>query len=543
MSSVDRSWLLADRPTNHMVINGLWIFQEQVDYRRLVQTLAARMLTFRRFRQRVVEPIGSIGRAYWEDDPHFDLRAHIRRIALPAPGNKAVLQDLISNLVSDPLDRSKPLWEFYLIENYEQGSAVLGRIHHCIADGVALVRVMLSLTDPTSLDSWQDRPPSHSQRRRSLLQPLLHSVTASLNTAVNTGSTLLSEGMETIKNPSHLFELAEQSTLLAGKTAGVLGKLALMMSDDRTVFKGELGVTKRIAWSDSIALDDVKFVKNRTGTTVNDVLVSAITGSLRHYMLARNDDPAGKELRAMVPVNIRPIDQEIELGNRFALVYLSLPVGIEDPLDRLFEVKRRMDRIKQSPEAMVTYQIIAGLGLIPDELAGQITGYFASKASAVLTNVPGPQRKLYFAGSRIDKMNFWVPQSGSIGMGLSILSYGGEVVVGVISDDNLVPDPEGIVAGFHAEFEQLHQIARQPDREEASRQAAAPAMEETPSAPTGSILADPATPECSPNGAETPVQTRDAEAVAEALLERFLAIKTETGNAVEDDQESERYQT
>ncbi|MBX2998348.1 MAG: wax ester/triacylglycerol synthase family O-acyltransferase [Caldilineaceae bacterium] len=529
MSSVDRSWLLVDGPTNRMVINGLWIFDEPLDYPRLVRTLAERMLSFRRFRQRVVEPTGSLGRAYWEDDPHFDLRGHVRRIALPAPGNRAVLEELISSMVSDPLDTSKPLWEFYLIENYNGGSAILGRIHHCIADGVALVSVMLSLTDPTPEDSWQAPPAKERKGGWNPLRPLLRSAAKTINSAVGMGEALLSEGMETLSNPSHLLDLAGQGTWLAGKTAGVLGKLALMTSDDRTVFKGNLSVTKHVAWSEVIALDDVKLVKNRTGTTVNDVLVAVLTGALRRYMLSRGDDPTGKEIRAMVPVNIRPITDKIELGNQWALIYLTLPVGIEDPLDRLFEVKRRMDAIKRSPEALITYQIIAGLGLVPNEIANKIKEYFASKASAVLTNVPGPQQKLYFGGSLIDKMVFWVPQSGSIGLGLSILSYGGEVTVGVIADDHLVPDPQGIVEGYRAEFDLLHQLALLPDTEEIR----------PPSPPEGTIpLAKTILSEekviLSDNGVEAEPDLRDPESVSEALLAEFLTLKAEADRPSEE---------
>jgi diacylglycerol O-acyltransferase / wax synthase len=520
MSSVDRSWLLVDGPTNRMVINGLWFFGEQLDYPRMVRALAERMLSFRRFRQRVVEPTGGFGRAYWEDDPHFDLRSHVRRIALPAPGDRSTLEELISSLVSDPLDTSKPLWEFYLIENYEEGSVILGRIHHCIADGVALVQVMLSLTDPTPEDSWQAPLTKERSGGWNPLRPLMRAASQTINGAVELGGALLSEGMETINNPTHLLELAAQGSLMAGKTAGVLAKLALMMSDDRTVFRGKLGVAKRVAWSESIALEDVKLIKNRTGTTVNDVLVAVLTGALRRYMILHNDDPTGKEIRAMVPVNIRPITDKIELGNQWALIYLTLPVGIEDPLDRLFEVKRRMDQIKRSPEALVTYQIIGGLGMAPNEIANKIKAYFASKASAVLTNVPGPQQKLYFGGTLIDKMVFWVPQSGSIGLGLSILSYGGEVTIGVMADDHSVPEPGGIVDGYRAELELLHQLALLPDIGEIRPS----------SAPEGTIpLAETILREeeanRSDNGVELEPELRDAERVAEVLLAEFLALK------------------
>lgn len=224
----------------------------------------------------------------------------------------------------------------------------------------------------------------------------------------------------------------------------------------------------------------------------------------------------------MVPVNIRPITDKIELGNQWALIYLTLPVGIEDPLDRLFEVKRRMDQIKRSPEALVTYQIIAGLGLVPNEIANKIKEYFASKASAVLTNVPGPQQKLYFGGTLIDKMVFWVPQSGSIGLGLSILSYGGEVTIGVMADDHSVPEPNGIVDGYRVEFESLHQLALLPDAEEIRPS----------SPPEGTIpLAETIVGEeeviRSDNGVEAELELRGPESVAEVLLAEFLALKAE----------------
>lgn len=511
MSSVDRSWLLMDRPTNRMVINGFWLFEEPVAYEQVLATLERRLLIHDRFRQRAVEPKGISGRAYWEFDPNFDVRAHVRHIALPAPGDKAALQELMAELIADPLDRSRPLWMFYLIDNYAGGNVIFGRIHHSIGDGAALVHVLLSLADPTAEDSWDAEAVKRKRRRTGLLGGLAKRTLGAASTAFGLGETLLSEGLRTLARPSHLLDLLAEGGSLAGQTAQVLAKLALMTADDKTVFKGELGVAKRVAWSEPIPLDDVKLVKNVMGATVNDVLAAALAGGLRRYMLRRGDRPEGKEVRAMVPVNVRGQEAPVDLGNKFALVYLDLPVGIADPLDRLFEVKRRMDHIKASPEPLITYQIIAGLGRAPGEMASLIIEYFASKASAVLTNVPGPREKLYFAGKRFDTMVFWVPQSGSIGMGLSIYSYGGEVTIGVITDEGLVPDPDGIVQGFVDEFSELLALARLPE-DEATRarreraRARAAAVQEIPIAREG--RAD-----------ETP------ESLAEDLLRQFDALK------------------
>ncbi len=454
MSSVDRAWLMMDDPTNPMVINGFWIFEEPLLYEQVLAVLEERLLIHARFRQRVVEHRGALRpRAYWEVDPEFDLRAHVGRIVLPSPGDKKALNVTVARLLIAPLDLNRPLWRFTLIEGYGGGSVFFGRIHHCIGDGAALVRVLLSLTDgsaqgarraPVAADASPQKgtPPRPAPRA-----------------ATRPGTATLPQGRRGVRQLANLLSLAARGGQLAGKLVAVLAKLALMTTDDKTAFKGAVGVGKAVAWSRGIPLDDVKFVKNRMGATVNDVLVAAMAGALRRYVEARGDNPDGKTVRAMVPVDIRG-PQDTKLTNRFALVYLPLPIGIADPIDRLFATKRHMDAIKQSPEAMVTYQAIAGLGVVSDKIARGVRSYYADKVSVVLTNVPGPSHKLYFAGNLLDTIVFWVPQSGSIGVGISIFSYGGQVNIGLITDRGLAPDPDTIIAAFQAEFDNLLCLAR-----------------------------------------------------------------------------------
>lgn len=454
MSSVDRAWLMMDDPTNPMVINGFWIFDEPLQYQHVLAVLEERLLIHARFRQRVVEQRGPLrSRAYWEPDPAFDLRTHVGRIVLPNPGDEKTLNDTVARLLIAPLDLDRPLWKFTLIEGYRGGSVFFGRIHHCIGDGAALVRVLLSLTDQSA--EGARRAPgaaAGSPRQETPPRPVPRAAT-------RPGTEILPEGRKGLRQPAKLLSPAARGAQLAGKLVAVLAKLALMTTDDKTAFKGAVGVGKAVAWSSGIPLDDVKFVKNRMGATVNDVLVAAMTGALRRYVEARGDDPVGKEIRAMVPVDIRR-PQDTKLTNRFALVYLPLPIGIADPIDRLFATKRHMDTIKQSPEALVTYQAIAGLGVVSDKIARRVRNYYADKVSVVLTNVPGPSQKLYFAGKLLETIVFWVPQSGSIGVGISIFSYGGQVNIGLITDRGLAPDPDTIIAAFQAEFDNLLRLAR-----------------------------------------------------------------------------------
>ncbi len=454
MSSVDRAWLLMDDPTNPMVINGFWIFTETLQYEEVLAVLEARLLIHERFRQRVVKHRGAFrSRSYWEPDPEFDLRAHVGRIILPSPGEMETLNDTVARLLTAPLDMRRPLWRFTLIEGYGGGSVFFGRIHHCIGDGSALVRVLLALTDekPEGARPIQAMSAGPPRDRRSTRPPN--------QAGARPGAAKLPERGKRSGKGANLLSIAVKGGKMAGRFAAVLAKLALMTTDDKTAFKGEVGVGKAVAWSKGIPLDDVKFVKNTMGATVNDVLVAAMAGALRRYVETRGDDPEGKEIRAMVPVDIRAPD-DTKLTNRFALVYLPLPIGIADPIDRLFATKRSMDAIKRSPEALVTYQAIAGLGVVSDGVARSVRGYYADKVSVVLTNVPGPSQKLYFAGKLLDSIVFWVPQSGSIGVGISIFSYAGQVNIGLITDRGLAPDPDTIIAAFQEEFDRLLCLAR-----------------------------------------------------------------------------------
>jgi WS/DGAT/MGAT family acyltransferase len=231
--------------------------------------------------------------------------------------------------------------------------------------------------------------------------------------------------------------------------------LALMPDDSPTRLKGKPVGRKIVAWGEPIPLDPVKVIGKALGCSVNDVLLSCVAGAVGHYLRGRGDDPAGQEIRAMVPVNLRPLEKAYKLGNRFGLVPLVLPIGIEHPLERLAAVNRRMAELKGSYQPVLAFAVLAVAGLLVKPAQDALLGLFAKKATAVMTNVPGPREPLKFCGSTLVQNMFWVPQSGHIGMGVSILSYGGGVQFGLITDHGLCPDPQAIIAGFEPEFEKL----------------------------------------------------------------------------------------
>jgi len=451
MSAVDTAWLRMDRPHNLMMISGVLMFRERISLRRLRKVITERFLVFRRFAQRPVETATG---AYWETDPDFDLEQHVVREALPGRAGRHELQTFISRLACTPLDPSRPMWQFHLIDNYEGGSALVMRMHHSYADGIALVRVMLSMTDATA-----HGPPAmpfepQPRRRRKADDPLgqlLSPLSGVMSTAKLLGATLIEQGAAIWDDPAKAVALAGQGTAITAE----LTKLALMPQDSPTRFKGQPSVGKRVAWADPLPLWEVKAIGKALGASVNDVLLSCVAGALRGYLAEKGDNVAGVMVRALVPINLRPIEKAYKLGNRFGVVFLELPIGIENPIERLYAVRANMAALKGSFQPLLTLGLLTAAGAAPKMLQDQLVTVLARNATAVMTNVPGPQQPLYLAGGKIERFLFWVPQSGNIGMGVSILSYNDEVQFGLITDRRLCPDPERVIARFQPEFEKL----------------------------------------------------------------------------------------
>ncbi len=468
LAPVDTAWLRMEDPTNLMMISGFMTFGAPLEYERLKAIIEQRLLRFDRFRQRVVRP--AWGDPYWEEDPDFDVNYHLQRATLPPPGDQTALQDLASLLASRQLDFARPLWQLHLVEEYGEGCALICRLHHCIGDGMALVYVLLSLTDTVPDAPWPlvlpqvDRRPRKSGGRR-----LFRPARKLLRTTRRLTATVARQCQEVRADPSRAKSLARTGARGSSALAGLL----LLPPDPKTVFKGTLGVGKQAAWSAPIPLQEVKAVGKGLGGTVNDVLLTAMSGALRRYLQDRGERVEGLNFRAVVPVNLRPLGTEEELGNRFGLVFLSLPIGIADPSDRLRELKVRMDALKDSLQAPVAFGILTAIGIAPETIQDLVVLMFGMKGTGVMTNVAGPRQPLYLAGAPLDSLMFWVPQSGRLGLGVSILSYAGQVWLGVITDKGLVPDPDAIIAGFHAEFESLLETARQAEEQSDLAEAAA----------------------------------------------------------------------
>lgn len=453
MSAADAVWLHMEDPTNLMFVAAVLEFDQPLDLERLRVTLEVRLLRFRRFRQRVIWR-GALNTPYWEDDPHFDIRAHLHRLALPVPGDQATLQQAISALISSPLDRSKPLWQMHILEHYAGGGcALLVRIHHAIADGIALIYVLLSLMDEGPEAPWPTPLAETARRQRGWnpLTSLMQPAAAALATTQEWARQAVNQGYDMVMQPAKALELARSAGDLTATAAHMLS----LGPDTPSVLKGPLATAKKAAWSAPIPLEVVKAMGRRRDATVNDVLLTIFTGALRAYLAGRGEPVDTLELRLMVPVTLRPLEKAAQLGNNFGTVTLTLPINQADPWERLRLLKQRMDALKQSPEALITFTAMRVVGLGPAQAASKIIEIFNRSCSAIMTNVPGPRQPVYIAGRPARGIMIWGPLGGRIGLGASIFSYNGVVTLGIFSDAGLTPDPETLVNGFVTEFAAL----------------------------------------------------------------------------------------
>ncbi|WP_226468355.1 WS/DGAT/MGAT family O-acyltransferase [Luteimonas panaciterrae] len=449
MSRVDTAWLRMERATNPMMITGVLMFEEQMSLERLKQVIDKRFLSYSRFRQKAVDsPTG----ASWVDDPHFELDWHVQLAALTGRGDKRSLERFVSQLASSPLDKSRPLWQFHLVERYQGGSALVARLHHSYADGIALVQVLLSLTD-TSRDAGKDKALVKTWLKEDGVEVARR--VGAVERYAKLGGKMLGKGMEVMQDPTLAAMLAKEG----GEITRELLQALTLPDDPPSLLRGKLGVSKRVAWAQPLDLEEVKAVGRACDCTVNDVLMAAAAGALRDYMIERGEDVDGITLRATVPVNLRPLEHAKKLGNHFGLVFLDLPVGEPNPIRRLEHVAECMNQLKSSRQAIVAYGLLAALGMAPQVVQELALELFSRKATAVATNVPGPQQPLYLAGCTIRELMFWVPQTGSIGVGISIMSYNGHVHFGLIADAKLIPDPDAVIRRFGTEFDKLLYLA------------------------------------------------------------------------------------
>lgn len=456
MSAVDVAWLRMDRQGHLMAIRALLVLHAPLDMKRLRDTLAERLIArFRRFRQRVVRHSDA---AWWVSDAQFSIDRHLRTRQLASGDPEVQLQRLVSRLSSQPLPADRPLWCIDVIERVGSGCALVVRVHHCIADGMALMGVLMSLTDahacgmpppdtrPRQLGDMQ-RTAGRAEPWSTLLQPLTDAPQPDGHPAAD----VWTRYAELLDDP----EASAQLSRIGPAVLGELLKLALMPRDQPACLQARRGGAKALAWGRPLPHAEVKAAAAYLGSTANDVLLSCATGALRRHLMQRGEDVCSLQIRALVPVNLRHRRDTDSLGNRFGLVPLLLPLHEPDPVTRVLTLGQRMQALRHSLLPPLSMGLLGALGLAPESTQSRVLHMLARRASAVMTHVPGPRAPVYLAGSRVEQLMFWVPQSGDVGLGISMLSYAGTVQIGLITDHAVLPEPQEVTALFEQEFEDL----------------------------------------------------------------------------------------
>jgi diacylglycerol O-acyltransferase / wax synthase len=432
MSAADAAWFHNDGPANLAITMGVVLTHKPLDFERVREIYGERIVSFERFRQRVVEAGFPMATPHWQDMPDFSIDQHLHHIALAAPHDEATLVKLVNDIASMPLDHALPLWQAYVVDDVDGGSALITRAHHCLADGTAMMTVTQRLFDPAP--GAKPLPPPRARG-------------ASIGNGAGDG--LFAPAIDLIT------EAARDAVALAGGAGMLVGEL-MRADDPPSPLKGKFALGKSVAWSQPIAIRDIKAIGKRYDAKVNDVLVAAMTGALRSYLKGRGVDVDHTTVRAMLPVDLRPPERIGQLGNEFGLVLLDLAVTEARADRRLALTKARMDALKGSPEPLATKALLNLLGRGPKLLEDFSNDLFGRKASVVMTNVVGPAKPLYLAGVPIVRILPWAPHPGKqLGMAVSILSYNGSASLTVIGDARLVPDPKRITAEFGREFKKL----------------------------------------------------------------------------------------
>lgn len=451
LNNVDLAWLRMESAINPMMITVVIHLEGQINHEQLITTVKTTFDRFRRFRQRIVRPDRLFTRAYWEDDPNYRVENHIERMILPSPADESALQEYVNDQMSTLLDFSRPLWRVHVIDNYPAGSVIVASMHHCIADGISLMQVLLQMTQTADGEPAYkvliDNNGSGNNRGQAVMrvvpQAFQQSETSQGIPAINSTASLAKPGDgKLFRNPTFL------------EITAAIARIIFRSADPLTLLKGRLGNVKNAVWSELFSVEEIRRIAQYNQSTINDVLMAIATGAIQRYMDLRNAT-SKPNIRAFVMVNLRGRSFDEELGNKFGLVFLTLPVENPKPLERLDEIKQGMDILKASAEYAATYIILNILGILPEWIEHIATRILDTKGTVVATNVPGPRNVIYLAGAPIASMKAWVPQSGRIGVGLSFVSYNNKIGVGLNADAGVIPDPEVFLDLFTEEYQSL----------------------------------------------------------------------------------------
>ena len=463
MSLLDAAFLDVEDGVTHMHIGSLARFEGPAPrFPALVELMERKLPRLPRYRQRVRFVPGGVGRPVWVDDPHFNLRYHVRHTALPPPGLDDDVRNLMGRLMSQPLDRERPLWEAWVVEGFDDGSwAIISKVHHCMVDGISgtdLMTVMLDDEPDAELPprhAWEPEPePSAAKVLREAFVELAGNPAQQVQAAASL-----------LRDPRKLVDVAKNTV------AGLSSFGRHMTSTKPLSIEGEIGPHR--SWDQtSVSLDDIKSIRESLGGTVNDVLLALATAGFRELLLARGDEIEQARLHTLVPVSLRSSDDHSP-NNQVTGIIADLPVHLPDSNARLDAIKQQMSEVKLSHQAEAGALLLSTLsGLAPPvvvsaalrggtALLRQLPQY---RVNTVTTNVPGPGRPLYALGCELLEYIPFVPLGQGVRVGVAMLSYNGQVAFGVTGDWESVPDLGPMITGIDTEARKLLRLSSKRSR-------------------------------------------------------------------------------
>jgi WS/DGAT/MGAT family acyltransferase len=471
LSVVDASFLAQERQSSHMHVGAVLVFEGPPPAREdFIETIESRLHLVPRYRQKLCVPRLEMGRPLWVDDPSFNIDYHVRHTALPAPGSTDQLRRLAGRIFAQRLDRSKPLWETWLVQGLEENRfALINKVHHSMVDGVAgvdLATVLFDLTPvppeiPPPDKEWHPHPePSQAEI-----------VAAGVRDLVRLPFGLAGRAVSAVQRPGRTFDEAREALEAMGEVAW-----AELNPAPDVPLNVEIGPHRRVAWVRS-SLDDFKRIKNALGGTVNDVVLAVVSGALARWLRTRGVRTEGLELRALVPVSIRAENEHGQLGNRIAAMRGPLPVYAGDPVERLQIVREGMKGLKESKQALGA-EVIAGLqDFAPPTLLAQASrvNFSTRLFNLIVTNVPGPQFPLYLLGRELLELIpiAFLPENHALAV--AIMSYNGGVDFGLLGDYDALPDLEDFGGYLEDSLAELLEAAKSREPEPAATPRNAPA--------------------------------------------------------------------
>jgi diacylglycerol O-acyltransferase / wax synthase len=450
LTGLDTSFLHLERSGAHMHVASVSIFEgEAPSHQEFRDHIASRLHLVPRFRQKLRFVPLSQSRPVWVDDPHLNLDYHVRQTALPAPGSDEQLRNLAARIFSQQLDRSKPLWELWLVEGLSDDRfAIVGKSHHALVDGVSGVDITTVLFD---LDPEPAGAPEKAPPWIAAPEP--------------TDTQLLGEAIkERLTSPKEIYRGVRAAFRGPRQVLEGLGATSKMvaagMSAPDTVFNVEIGPHRRFQMVQT-DLDDLKRVKNAHGGTVNDVILSVVAGGIGKYLRARGHDTEGLEMRAMVPVSVRADEEHGALGNRISAMFAPLPVWCEDPVERLHVVTREMGDLKSSGQAVGAEILTKLTDFAPGTIASQAARLQPAQRffNLVVTNVPGPQFPLYVLGRKMESFFPMVPLARRQALCVGIMSYNGQINLGLVGDYDAMADLDSFALDLEAATQEVIRTA------------------------------------------------------------------------------------